>query len=214
MFDGWTTIWDVIDRGGYVMWPLIALLVLGLTLSFERAWFWLWTNRPGRLTRVLDYSKQLRRGRHERVGREALSDQTVYGRVALMVSEQVEGSRAAAAVTEAVEAQRGRLERFMPTLSTIITAAPMLGILGTVVGIIRSFRLLSSETGADPRLVGMGIAEALLTTAAGLVIALVILFPYNAFRAQMDRTLGRLEMLAESGEAAREPEVERASTSE
>jgi len=201
MFDGWTTIWDVIERGGVVMWPLLVLLVLGLTLCFERAWFWLWTNRPGRLARVLEFSKLLRQGEHDQVKRQTIGDHSVYGRVAATVSDQNHGRTTAAAVTEAVEAQRGRLERFMPTLSTIITAAPMLGILGTVIGIIRSFRLLSSETGADPRLVGMGIAEALLTTAFGLVIALVILFPYNAFRAQMDRTLGRLEMLAESGES-------------
>ena len=48
----------------------------------------------------------------------------------------------------------------------------------------------------DPRDVGQGIAEALLTTAAGLVVAIIILFPYNAFRAQVDRTLGRIESLA------------------
>jgi len=216
-----TDIWELIDRGGYVMWPLLAMLVVGLTLCFERLWFWSWTNRPGRLQRVLGYSKLLRRGEHAQVRRQAVADYSVYGRVAATVSEQgeqnakqaVQGRAAtpavsAAAVTEAVEAQRGRLERFMPTLSTIITAAPMLGILGTVLGIIRSFRLLSDEAGNDPRLVGMGIAEALLTTAAGLVIALVILFPYNAFRAQMDRTLGRLEMLAESGETPAAGEAE------
>jgi biopolymer transport protein ExbB len=95
-----------------------------------------------------------------------------------------------------MEAQRGRLERYMPTLSTIITAAPMLGILGTVTGIIQSFRLLAPETTTtDPRLVSQGIAEALLTTAAGLIVALVVLFPYNAFRAQIDKTLGRFDAL-------------------
>ena len=85
----------------------------------------------------------------------------------------------------------------MIALSTIITAAPLLGILGTVIGIISSFQVLSEQTAAtDPRSVSHGIAEALLTTAAGLTIALVTLFPYMAFRGQIDRTLGRIELLA------------------
>ncbi|MEX0887620.1 MAG: MotA/TolQ/ExbB proton channel family protein, partial [Phycisphaeraceae bacterium] len=101
---------------------------------------------------------------------------------------------------------RRRIERFLPTLSTIITAAPMLGILGTVLGIIASFDLLGARPDAtDPRQVSQGIAEALLTTAAGLVIAVFTLFPYNAFRAQIDRTLARLEALAAAATSATKP---------
>ena len=88
----------------------------------------------------------------------------------------------------------------MPTLSTIITVAPMLGILGTVLGIISSFQLLSDPGAAtDPRSVSQGIAEALITTAVGLVIAILTLFPYNALRTQVDRSLSALESLAWSG---------------
>jgi biopolymer transport protein ExbB len=95
---------------------------------------------------------------------------------------------------EAVEAQRPRFDRFMVTLSTIITAAPLLGILGTVFGIIQSFNLLGEQTTlTDPRAVSVGIAEALLTTALGLIVALLTLFPYMIFRGQVDRAMGRLE---------------------
>jgi len=89
----------------------------------------------------------------------------------------------------------------MVMLSTIITAAPLLGILGTVIGIIRSFNLLGEQRMlTDTRLVATGIAEALLTTALGLVIALVTLFPYMAFRKQADRALGRMESLIASAQ--------------
>ena len=95
----------------------------------------------------------------------------------------------------------------MPTLSTIITAAPMLGILGTVLGIIASFQVLAEQTAVtDPARVSQGIAEALVTTAAGLLIAVVTLFPYNALRAQVDRTLSRIESLAASALSHRERE--------
>ena len=84
----------------------------------------------------------------------------------------------------------------MATLSTIITAAPLLGILGTVIGIIQSFNLLGvQETLTDPRTVSTGIAEALLTTALGLVVALVTLFPYMIFRSHVERSIGRMESL-------------------
>ena len=90
----------------------------------------------------------------------------------------------------------------MNALSTIITAAPMLGILGTVTGIIQSFNLIGSQNVmTDPHLVSGGIAEALITTAAGLVVALLTLFPFMAFRAQVDRSLGRLEVLVASARA-------------
>jgi len=95
-----------------------------------------------------------------------------------------------------VENQRPRLERFSVLMSAIITGAPMFGILGTVLGIIDSFGVLGGEdTLADPRLVSNGISEALIATATGLVVALVTLFPYMAFKAQSDRAMGRLEAL-------------------
>jgi biopolymer transport protein ExbB len=77
------------------------------------------------------------------------------------------------------------MDRFMASLSTIITAAPMLGILGTVTGIITSFDLLSGgQAMVDPRAVSGGISEALVATASGLVVALISLFPFMGYGAQ------------------------------
>ena len=120
-------------------------------------------------------------------------DRSPYAEVARGLMDH--GTSDAVAV-ESVEAQRPRLDRFMVTLSTIITAAPLLGILGTVVGIIQSFRLLSQDTMlSDPREVAGGIATALLTTALGLVVALLTLFPYMLFRSHAGRAIGRMESL-------------------
>ncbi len=129
-------------------------------------------------------------------------DRSPFGRVAAALLRR--GSTDAVAV-EAVEQQRPRLDRFMVTLSTVITAAPLLGILGTVVGIIESFRILGEQsTLTDPREVAGGIATALLTTALGLVVALMTLFPYMVFKSHVDRALGRLESVvaaAQQGES-------------
>jgi len=78
-------------------------------------------------------------------------------------------------------------------LDTAITAAPLLGILGTVSGIISSFDALGMQGISDPTAVTKGIAEALITTAFGLVIALGTLFPYNIFQSCYQRAVGELE---------------------
>lgn len=175
------------------MWVLAVLSVVSVTLALERLWFWIRTNRPGGRRRYEQIVSLLRAGEFEAARSIIQKDRGVYARIATAVMDEPDNESAGSA---AIELQRHRLERFMPVLSTIITAAPMLGILGTVTGIISSFDLLSERAAvADPRQVSGGIAEALLTTAAGLIVALVILFPYNVFRAQIDRTLGRLEAM-------------------
>ncbi|MEM6332522.1 MAG: MotA/TolQ/ExbB proton channel family protein [Planctomycetota bacterium] len=201
----------VMQRGGVVMWPLLLLSVASAAIAFERVWFFVVQNHPAQVAKVRRLAERLRGG--DAAGARAMveGDGTVYGRaVAAMIDAGLPAGEAATA--EAVEAQRGRLERFLPTLSTIITAAPMLGILGTVIGIITSFEALGgpgdgaagAAAATDPRLVSSGIAEALLSTAAGLTVSLLALFPYNAFRAQVDRTLSRLELLGQSAERAGE----------
>ncbi len=184
----------LMHRGGLVMWPLLGMSVVAMTLTIERVWFWWKTNHSARLAVVQQMGVLLRSGQIEPARKLAQSDDTVYGRVVeMLLSHRMTD----ALVVEAVQSQRSRLERYMPTLSTVITTAPMLGILGTVTGIIASFQILSDQSMmVDPREVGHGIAEALLTTAAGLVVAIAVLFPYNVFRAQIDRTLGRIESLA------------------
>lgn len=193
----------LIDRGGYVMVPLLALSVISLALIVERIWFWALTHRPGRVRTLGRLNDALRRGRREAAEALISDDRSVYGIVGRRLIRH--GASEAVAV-EAVESQRPRLDRFMVVLSTVITAAPLLGILGTVVGIIQSFRLLEEQlTLTDPREVAGGIAAALLTTALGLIVALMTLFPYMVFRSQTGRALGRLESViaaAQQGEQA------------
>ena len=194
------TLADLIQRGGGVMWLLLGLSVVAMVLAFERCWFWFKTN-SWREAQVQRLAWLLRGGQYDLAKQVAESDQSVYGR---LVCHVVGESASDAALAEAVEIQRSRLERFMPTLSTIITAAPMLGILGTVLGLIRALSVFAGDQQVtDPRLISPAIAEALITTAAGLVVAIGALFPYNAFRAQVDRCLGRIETLTAAAEQGR-----------
>ncbi len=196
----------LIQRGGFIMLPLLFLSVVSLALSVERFWFWSTLHGARRLRRLQQIKDALRRGNLDLARKVASSDRSPYGQVATLLIE--EGATEAVAV-EAVEAQRHKFDRFMVSLSTIITAAPLLGILGTVIGIIRSFRVLGGGEGGltDPGVVSMGIAEALLTTALGLVVALMTLFPYMVFKGQVERALGRVESLIAAAQQGFKPEA-------
>lgn len=202
--EAWDQLAELIDRGGWVMYPLLGLSIAAVTLMFERLWFWIGTNNPWRRDRYARIAEHLGAGRRDHAAALVNGDNSVYGR---LVHQLLRGGASDAAVLAAVEQQRPRLDRFMASLGTIITAAPLMGILGTVIGIISSFRVLSDEQMVtDPSAIGAGIAEALLTTVVGLIIALVVLFPYNAFRAQIDRTLGRMESLVAAARQEHETE--------
>jgi len=187
------------------MWPLALLSLLSVTLIVERFLFWGRAATASR-RRWASLARKLRPPRRDLAGARALAedDRTFLGAFALaLIDEMKHGPLSEVAAREAVEAVRPAIERFSATLSTIITAAPMLGILGTVTGIIRSFAVVGASAAgdgpADPSLVADGIAQALYTTAFGLLIAIVTLFPYVIFRARIDRALGRLELLAAAG---------------
>lgn len=184
---------ELMDRGGVVMWPLLALSVIAVTLIIERTLFYLSTNGPARRERIYQLGKLLRAGKLDEARQDAKRDGSVYGSA---VTQLLDEALSESSAVDAIEAQRGRLERFLPMLSTIITAAPMLGILGTVIGIIGAFNELSGNR-ADLDLSDLGgdIGQALITTAAGITVALLTLLPYNLFRAQADRSLSRLESL-------------------
>jgi len=181
-------------RGGPIMWPLAVLSIISVAMSIERAIFWMGTHSPARKRWLRTLASHLADG--DRASSSALlaKDNSLYaGVVRFLLSTPTRETLA----IEAAERYRPALERFSTTHSTIITAAPLLGILGTVLGIIESFDLLgSSENITNISSVAAGIAQALITTAFGLVVALVTLFPHMLFRAHAERGLSEIEMLA------------------
>jgi biopolymer transport protein ExbB len=85
------------------------------------------------------------------------------------------------------------LERFLNTLGTIAAVAPLLGLLGTVAGIIHAFNAITANGIGDPRILSGGIGEALITTAAGLTVAIPSLIAYRFLRGKVERLVVRME---------------------
>ena len=178
--------WDfftVMERGGFVMWPLLAISVVAVAVTLERAWFWFNLHSGRETLRYRQLLSAFRNGDRSKAESLLRNPGGVYDQLARRMLEEIEEIRM-------------QTERFSSVLSTIVTASPMLGILGTVSGIIQSFELLGgNQSIIDPNDVSGGIAEALITTAGGLVVALSALFPYMIFRVQSDRALGRFEAI-------------------
>ena len=101
-----------------------------------------------------------------------------------------------------------RMRRYLGVLDTMITVAPLLGIFGTVIGIIMSFELLGAGGIEHPEAVTAGIAQALITTASGLGIAILSVFPYNYFNSRVENAALAIEKYATSLEIVYEKLVQ------
>ena len=183
------------SAGGWVMYPLLMMSLLSLTLIFERTLFWKLGSQSTGPKKLEIFLNLLGKSQDSDAMKTATKDKTFESQLLCQAFQSP--NRSEAILIGYIESMRPAIERFTSTLGTIIAAAPLLGILGTVTGIIQSFDLLGEASAvSDPAIVAGGIAEALYTTAFGLMIALITLFPHVYFKSNADRALGRLETLA------------------
>ena len=180
----------------WVMYLMIALGFLMIALSVERAWLYASTrvDVPALARGLIDHldrgdveaaRKLVTSGRalEERVVADALE---VWGRGPFAV-EQI--------LASSVARERQRYERYLTYLGTVGNNAPFIGLLGTVIGIIVSFQALGRNPKGGLEVVGPGIAEALVATAVGLVVAIPAVVAFNAFKAQLKARVGNADFL-------------------
>lgn len=182
------------EAGGWVMYPLLLLSILGLGIVIERGLFWMRNSTRRELSVFRKYADLIESDERETLAAVSSNDGSPVGKLAYWAASRKSVSEDAVLTT--IELIRPSLEARHGVLSVIVGAAPLLGILGTVVGIIESFDLLGEAANvSDPAIVAGGIAEALYTTATGLTIALLALFPAAYFKARANTSLSRLETL-------------------
>jgi biopolymer transport protein ExbB len=171
-----------LTKGGIVMIPLVFCSVLGLIIVVERILFYSFHYRTSQYSFNL-LKSNLIQGRLDLAKDIAAGWQTPLGRMAGTIINQWETDSALIEETaqNAGEKELRGLQRGLSLLDTIVTASPLLGLLGTVTGIIKSFTVLSVITGSQSTQLSAGIAEALYNTAFGLAIAIPALFLLNIF---------------------------------
>lgn len=193
--------------GGIVMWPLLGFSILAIALIIERSLFWFRINRRQRPA-MQDILRTYRQAPLDVYPKLRQNADLPIARIFLEALE-IEGAspkQVHLALASAMQAELPHLRRFNTVFSTIISVAPLLGLLGTILGLIRSFSALqlgdlNTNTGA----VTGGISEALVSTAAGLVVAIGTLLFANLFRGLYKRQValmqeygGQLEILYET----------------
>ena len=185
---------DKFHKGGPIMWPILIVSIIGLTVVIERIFWWTgrWFRRdPKRIEKVftaiengdVTEASRLSRGSRDPVLRmmwNGLNHQHASLQGALQVAAGIEIKRAG---------------RFLVVMDTLVTLAPLLGLLGTITGLIRSFSFLGNEELAVQAVTG-GIAEALIATACGLGIAIFALIPFNFFTSRVSNLEFELQTAA------------------
>jgi len=183
---------ELFQRGGPVMWPLLICSVVALAVIMDRAFFWV-REAIRRNPRLVDDVLSLaEREQYEEILQRVQGNRDYVVRV-LISGILHRAFSLTSAMEMAAEDELRRMRRGLIVLDTLVTLSPMLGILGTVTGIIKAFDLLGTSGFQDPRVVTVGVAEALITTAVGLIIALPCLVAYNYFQRKAEAAAGEME---------------------
>jgi len=209
---------DKFHKGGPVMWPILIVSIVALTVVLERCIWWggRWFRRdPKRIEKVftaIENGDTAEASRLSRGSRDPVLRMLWNG-----LNHQHSSLEAALQVAAGIEIKRAG--RFLVVMDTLVTLAPLLGLLGTITGLIRSFSFLGNEELAVQAVTG-GIAEALIATACGLGIAIFALIPFNFFTSrvsnlefELQTAATNLEVMLQAQTAERHVHIESATPS-
>src|SRR5882724_1898554 len=203
---------DKFHKGGPVMWPILIVSIVALTVVLERCIWWggRWFRRdPKRIEKVftaIENGDTTEASRLSRGSRDPVLRMLWNG-----LNHQHSSLEAALQVAAGIEIKRAG--RFLVVMDTLVTLAPLLGLLGTITGLIKTFSFLGNEELAVQAVTG-GIAEALIATACGLGIAIFALIPFNFFTSrvsnlefELQTAATNLEVMLGAQTAEREMEI-------
>lgn len=184
-------LWQIIDEAGWPIWLNIIASIIGVAIILERMW---------QLRKSACVNAAREEAWHVALQAKTLPEtpqKTVLDRIIYAAAKSTDRRKE---VLQDIMQNQARvesvaMERFLNTLGTIAAMAPLMGLLGTVIGMIEIFAS-QSPTGSDPALLARGISIALYNTAFGLIVAIPAMIFYRHFRAQVDRYLADAETIA------------------
>lgn len=185
---------EFISAGGPFMWPLLACSVLIITISIERSWF-----LQTRLVSPKGLSKQIKNlFTNNLLSKKQVNEISNLSSLGFLLIncikyKDLQRDNLESKIEEKALEVKYSLEKNLTMLGTIATISPLLGLLGTVVGMITAFTGLSETSGANPDLLASGISQALITTAFGLMIAVPGLVLHKFFEQKITYLLISLQ---------------------
>ena len=188
--------WDIIIAAGWPIWPLIATSVFGVAIILER----FWSLRESYVipqNLMEDVKKLVGSGSIKRDAVEALRANSPLGEIMAVAIENQNSSLEIIkdSIEEAGSQVSYKLERYLGALSTISTVAPLLGLFGTIIGMVELFSSFTSS-GHDVALFARGISIALYNTAGGIVVAVPAMIAFRFFRSKVDHLVNEMEQQA------------------
>ena len=182
----------VLIKGGVMMIPLLACSVVSVTIIIERFFYWYRIRSRDLPEQMLQLVEKQEIENALELARKARDP------ILKVIAVGIEHSNPSPdeAMEAATLAEIPRMKQYLPALDTIVTLAPLLGLLGTITGMISSFGIMSLAGIGQPHAITGGIAEALIATAAGLSVAICTLIPYNYFLSKSERKIEEIETYA------------------
>lgn len=188
--------WQIILAAGWPIWPLIIASVVAVAIIGERS-FALRENLVTPQNLLAEVQAWLAKGGITKETINRLEQHSLLGRVFATALANAKNSREITkeSIEETARAVAHQLEKYLTTLGTIATVAPLLGLLGTVIGMVELFGAFTA-TGHDVAQFARGISVALYNTAAGIVVAVPAMIAYRYFRTKVDALLLDMEQQA------------------
>lgn len=178
----------ILFQGGWVMLPLLVCSLISATIVIERMLFFRRLAPCGLPDQLLKLVRQ------EKSPQALDMAQASALPVMRVLASGIRNAQDAGAAMEAAGIEEiSTMRRGLPALDTIITLSPLLGLLGTILGMISSFHIMAASGMGQPHAVTGGVAEALIATAAGISVAVLTLIPHNYFLARIERETGLIE---------------------
>lgn len=203
--------WELVKAGGWLMLPIIACSIVAMTIVVER----LWALRQRKVTPRHLLANAWRLERKRMLNAEQIAGIRAGSPLGRILAAGLANRHHARDIMKESIEESGRqvvheLERYLNTLGTIAAITPLLGLLGTVIGMIKVFTAITTAGVGDPTVLAGGISEALITTAAGLSVAIPSLMFYRYLQGKVDALVVRMEeealKLVEVMHGEREPE--------
>lgn len=175
------------ERGGPVMVPILVVSFIAWSIIFFRL-FDLSRRRRNLRATLSEIGTEARQPPALPCGAQNGSASFVET-LRYIMNSALSGKRVELALSASLELERKKLSHLLPTLATLVVISPLLGLLGTVTGMIASFNTIALHGTGDPVLLGSGISQALITTEAGLVVAIPVLIMHNYLVSKVDHII-------------------------